>query len=64
MTKDEFVSLQLEYHQSGKSLKAFLYEAAFNVSRRRLRRLLKAASSANEAAFIFLGNFCSFLERL
>ena len=24
MTKDEFVSLQLQYHQSGKSLKMFL----------------------------------------
>ena len=24
MTKDEFVSLQLQYHQSGKSLKQFL----------------------------------------
>lgn len=27
MTKDEFVSLQLEYHQSGKSLKAFLKDS-------------------------------------
>ena len=33
------------------------YEAAFNVPRRRLRRLLKAASSANEAAFFFWGEF-------
>ena len=27
MTKDEFVSLQLQYHQSGKSLKAFLKDS-------------------------------------
>ena len=27
MTKDEFISLQLEYHQSGKSLKAFLKDS-------------------------------------
>ena len=27
MTKDEFVLLQLQYHQSGKSLKAFLKDS-------------------------------------
>ena len=27
MTKDEFTSLQLQYHQSGKSLKAFLKDS-------------------------------------
>ena len=39
MTKDEFTSLQLQYHQSGKSLKQFLNDTGICYSNYHYRML-------------------------